>query len=190
MNINSEISRLLDVMPASGRMLVKIVSKSGQSEVIKIPFPFLWNRNNRLIYINFGLWCQLAEGQRDLLILRIIFHLTDIYSFKLNLNQIILLFGVLELFVKAIQQDTLGVSVFGILIIIFMRQFWYGNRSIQKEIDIDKDTIKASVKRGYTKSNAAKNLLEGIENIAKLEGHSLLESKYLIRLEYLQSLIH
>ena len=119
MNINSEISRLLDVMPASGRMLTKIVSKSTQSEVIRIPFAFPWNRSKRLIYINFDLWYQLTEAQRDLLILRVGFQLQDVYSFKLNLNQFILSLGVLELFIKVLQRDTLGISIFGILIIIF-----------------------------------------------------------------------
>ena len=188
MNINSEISRLLDVMPASGRMLTKIVSKSTQSEVIRIPFAFPWNRSKRLIYINFDLWYQLTEAQRDLLILRVGFHLQDVYSFKLNLNQFILSLGVLELFIKVLQRDTLGISIFGILIIIFTKQFWYGNQNIQKELDFDKDTIKASLKRGYRKDDAAKHLLEGIKKIAKLESHPKLESK--IRLEYLQSFIN
>ena len=188
MNINSEISRLLDVMPASGRMLTKIVSKSGQLQVIETPFPFPWNRKNRLIYINFSLWCQLTEGQRDLLILRVILHLKDIYSFRFNLNRVILLFGILELFIKVLQKDALGISVFGVLIVIFIKQLWCNDRNIRKELDLDKETIKESLRRGYTKNTAAKNLLAGIENVAKLEGRAISKSKNLFRLEYLQSL--
>ena len=74
---------------------------------------------------------SINRSQRDLLILRVGFQLQDVYSFKLNLNQFILSLGVLELFIKVLQRDTLGISIFGILIIIFTKQFWYGNQNIQ-----------------------------------------------------------
>ena len=39
MEPNIEIRRLLDVMPASGRMMTKIVSKPEQKQVIDAAFP-------------------------------------------------------------------------------------------------------------------------------------------------------
>ncbi|MGH2414644.1 MAG: DUF3318 domain-containing protein, partial [Microcystaceae cyanobacterium] len=87
MNLESEISRLLDVMPASGRMLTKIVSKPQQSKVIDIFFPMPWNRDSRPIYINFELWRRLSKPQRDLLILRAVSSLTGIKWFKPDIYQ-------------------------------------------------------------------------------------------------------
>ena len=56
-------------MPASGRMLTKIVSKPQQTTIIESPFPLPWS-SERPIFINFDLWCRLTKAQRDLLILR------------------------------------------------------------------------------------------------------------------------
>ena len=68
MNPEPEIRRLLDVMPASGRMLTKIVSRPQQSQVIDTPFPLPWSQE-RPIFINFDLWRRLSKPQRDLVIL-------------------------------------------------------------------------------------------------------------------------
>ena len=55
MEPTTEIRRLLDVMPASGRMMTKIVSKPEQAKVIDSPFPLPWNQE-RPLFINFDLW--------------------------------------------------------------------------------------------------------------------------------------
>lgn len=44
MEPTAEIRRLLDVMPASARMLTKIVSKPQQAKVIDASFPLPWNQ--------------------------------------------------------------------------------------------------------------------------------------------------
>ncbi|EFA70005.1 conserved hypothetical protein [Cylindrospermopsis raciborskii CS-505] len=68
MDPNTEIRRLLDIVPASGRMTIKIISKPEQNQVISAEFPLPWIQS-KPVYINFELWRQLKKPQRDLLIL-------------------------------------------------------------------------------------------------------------------------
>ena len=58
MNQDNEISHLLDLMPASGRMMTRIVSKPESTKVIETNFPLPWQRGVRPIQINFDLWRQ------------------------------------------------------------------------------------------------------------------------------------
>ncbi|MGB5962283.1 MAG: DUF3318 domain-containing protein, partial [Coleofasciculaceae cyanobacterium] len=52
MNPDPEIRRLIELMPASGRMLTKIVSKPQQNTVIESQLPLPWSQA-RPICINF-----------------------------------------------------------------------------------------------------------------------------------------
>ncbi|WP_107668757.1 DUF3318 domain-containing protein [Cyanothece sp. BG0011] len=188
MSIDAEISRLLDIMPASGRMLTKIVSKPQQSKVIDAPFAPPWNRESRPIYINFDLWRRLPSGQRDLLILRATNRLINIRWFKPDVNQLIVLAGTIGLMVETGQGDAIGMLIAGGLTAISIRQIWRDNKSVQRELDTDEAAIKVALRRGYTEVQAAQNLLEGIENAAKLEGRSILNFTELIRAQHLKSL--
>ncbi|ACK64538.1 conserved hypothetical protein [Rippkaea orientalis PCC 8801] len=188
MSVESEISRLLDVMPASGRMLTKIVSKPQQSKVIDAPFSPPWNRDSRPIYINFDLWRRLPRGQRDLLILRATSSLTGIKWFKPDLYQGITLAGLLGLTVQTVQGDILGMVASGGLTAIAGYQIWRNNRSVQRELDADEEAIKVALRRGYTEVEAARNLLEGLEGCAQLEGRSSLNFTELIRVQNLKAM--
>ncbi|MDJ0598185.1 MAG: DUF3318 domain-containing protein [Crocosphaera sp.] len=188
MSIDSEISRLLDIMPASGRMLTKIVSKPQQSKVIDAPFASPWNRESRPIYINFDLWRRLPRGQRDLLILRATSRLINIRWLKPDVNQFIVLAGTIGLMIETSQGDAIGMLIAGGLTAISARQIWRDNQSVQRELDTDEAAIKVSLRRGYTEVEAAQNLLEGIENVAQLEGRSILNFTELIRTQHLKAL--
>ncbi len=188
MSIDAEISRLLDMMPASGRMLTKIVSQPQQSKVIDAPFAPPWNRESRPIYINFDLWRRLPRGQRDLLILRATSRLINIRWFKSDINKLIVLGGNIGLIVETGQGDSIGMLVAASLTAISARQTWRDNRSVQRELDTDESAIKVALRRGYTEVEAAQNLLEGIENAAKIEGRSILNFTELIRTQHLKSL--
>ncbi len=188
MSIDAEISRLLDIMPASGRMLTKIVSKPQQSKVIDAPFASPWNRESRPIYINFDLWRRLPRGQRDLLILRATNRLINIRWFKPDINQLIVLAGTIGLIIETGQGDAIGMLIAGGLTVISARQIWRDNKSVQRELDTDEAAIKVALRRGYTEVEAAQNLLEGIENAAQLEGRSILNFTELIRTQHLKSL--
>ena len=188
MSIDAEIGRLLDIMPASGRMLTKIVSQPQQSKVIDAPFAPPWNRESRPIYINFDLWRRLPRGQRDLLLLRATSRLINIRWFKPDINQMIVLVSSIGLMIETSQGDAIGMLIAGGLATISGRQIWRNHKSLQQELEADESAIKVSLRRGYTQVEAANNLLEGIENIAKLEDRSILNFNELIRRQHLKSL--
>lgn len=186
MSVESESRRLLELMPASGRMLTKIVSKPQQSRVIDAPFSPPWNRNGSPIYINFDLWRRLPKGQRDLLLLRATTSLIGIKWLKPDLYQGITVAGLVGLSVQTVQGDILGMIAAGGLTAIAAYQIWRSNRSVQRELDADEAAIKVALRRGYNSVEAAKNLLEGIEESAQLEGRSSLSFTELIRCQNLK----
>lgn len=188
MNLESEVSRLLDAMPASGRMLTKIVSKPQQLKVIDTPFPLPWNRDSRPIYINFDLWRRLSKPQRDLLILRTVSSLTGIKWFKPDLYQGVTLAALLGLTVELVQGDAVGIIVAGSLSAIAANQIWRSNHSVQRELDADEAAIKVALRRGYTEVEAAKHLLDALEIVAQIEGRPSLNFTELIRCQHLKAI--
>ncbi|ARV62424.1 hypothetical protein BZZ01_30730 [Nostocales cyanobacterium HT-58-2] len=185
MESNVEIRRLLDVMPASGRMMTKIVSKPEQKQVIDAAFPFPWNRE-RPIYINFDLWRRLTKPQRDLLLLRTVSWLTGVKWFKPDIYQGVAIAGVLGAFVEATQADAVGVVVAGGLMTLAMMRIWRTNRSQQTELNADEAAIRVAQRRGYSEAEAAQHLLSAIEAVAKIEGRFALDFTELIRSQNLR----
>ncbi|MCU0535594.1 MAG: DUF3318 domain-containing protein [Hydrococcus sp. Prado102] len=188
MSVESEISRLLDVMPASGRMLTKIVSKPQQSKVIDTSFPMPWNRDSRPININFDLWRRLSRPQRDLLILRTVSILGGVKWFKPDIYQGIALAGLAGTIVELIQVDAVGIIVAGGLSAIAANQIWRSNHSVQRELDADEAAIKVALRRGYAEVEAAQNLLFAIEAVAEIEGRPSLNFTELIRTQNLRAI--
>lgn len=187
MEPTSEIRRLLDVMPASGRMTTKIVSKPEQAKVIDASFPLPWNQE-RPIYINFDLWRRLAKPQRDLLLLRTVSWLTGIKWFKPNIYQGVVLAGLLGGLVESTQADAVGVVIAGGLTTLAMVRIWRINRSQQSELNADEAAIRVAQRRGYSEAEAAQHLLSGIEAVANIEGRSALNFIELIRYQNLRAI--
>jgi len=187
MNPEPEIRRLLDIMPASGRMLTKIVSKPQQTTVIESPFPLPWS-GERPIYINFDLWRRLPKPQRDLLILRTVSWQVGIKWFKPDIYQAVTLAGLLAGVVEIAQADAVGVVVATGLSAIAGTQIWRGNRSSESELNADAAAVKVAQRRGYTESEAAQHLLATIKNVAQIEGRSSLNFQELIRSQNLRTL--
>ncbi|MGK7945345.1 MAG: DUF3318 domain-containing protein [Microcystaceae cyanobacterium] len=186
MNPDVEIRRLLDVMPASGRMLTKIISSPQQSKVIDAPFPVPWQRSDRPIYLNFSLWSRLPQGQRDLAILRVACLLTNVTWFKLDPYQGLTVIGLVGLTAEFLQGDAVGAVVATSLTAIAANRVWRNNRSLQRELDGDESALKVALRRGYTEVEAARNLLDSIEALAELEGRSVLSFTELIRSQHLK----
>lgn len=187
MEPNVEIRRLLDIMPASGRMTVKLVSKPEQPKVIDASFPLPWNEE-RVIYINFDLWRRLKSPQRDLLLLRTISWLTGVKWFKPDIYQGVVLAGILGGLVESAQQDVVGVVVAGGLSAIAIARIWRTNRSQETELNADTAAIRVALRRGYSESEAAEHLLTAIEAVAKIEGRSGLDFSELIRCQNLRAI--
>ncbi|MBN3945983.1 MAG: DUF3318 domain-containing protein [Nostoc sp.] len=187
MEPNVEIRRLLDVMPASGRMTTKLVSQPQQAKVIDASFPQPWNQA-RPIYINFDLWRRLTKPQRDLLLLQMVSWLTGVKWFKPDIYQGMVLAGLVGGFLEAAQSDVVGVAVAGGLSAIAAWRIWRTNKSQESELNADAAAIKIAQRRGYSEAEAAQHLLSAIEAVAKIEGHSSLNFAELIRCQNLRAI--
>ena len=183
----SETSRLLDIMPASGRMMTKIVGKPQQPTIIETPFPVPW-KNDRTIYLNFDLWMNLPKSQRDLIMLRTVSWLCGIKWFKPSLNQGIFAVGLVGVISQLTQADVVGILVAGGLSAIGLTRIWQSNHSIQTELAADEMAIRVEIRRGYKEAEAANYLLKGIENVAKIEGHNNLNFTELVRCQNLRAI--
>ncbi len=183
----SEIRRLLDVMPASGRMQAKIVSKPEQSQVIDSPFPQPWAQE-RPIYINFDLWRRLPQAQRDLLILCTVSWLIGIKWFKPDLYQGVVVAGILGSITQIMQGDAVGVVVATGLAAFAGSQILKENRSTQSLLSADEAAIKIAQRRGYTEVEASEHLLSAIEAVAKLEGRPSLNFTEVLRSQNLRAI--
>jgi Protein of unknown function (DUF3318) len=172
MNPDFEMRRLLDVMPASGRMATKLISKPEQRLVVDSTFPMPWVRD-RPIWINFDLWDRLPRPQRDLLILRTVSWLTGVKWFRPSLYQGIVLAGVVGGVVELVQGDPVGMIAAAGLTAIAGAQIWRNNHSNQMELDADDAALRVAQRRGYEEPEAARHLLSVIEAVAQIEGRSL-----------------
>lgn len=186
MNPDSEIRRLLDLLPASGRMKAKIVSKPQQPMVIEYYFPQPWVQEWPIV-INFDLWSRLSKPERDLLILGAVSWLSSGNWLKPDLYQGLVVAGVLGAVVELFQADAVGVIVSGGLSAIATMQIWRTNHSLKLETEADEAAIRVAQRRGYTEVEAARHLLSAIQAIAKIEGRSL-KFNQLIRCQNLRAI--
>ena len=182
-----EIRRLSDLMPASARKTVKILSKPEQAIVIDASFPLPWHQE-RPIYINFDLWRNLTKQQRDLLLLRTTIWLTGVRWFKPNIYQGVLLAGLFGGLIESAQGDAVGVVAACGLSAIAMLRIWRNNRSQESEVSADLAAIRLVKRRGYSEAEAAEHLFKAIEIVAKIEGRSALNFIELIRVQNLRTM--
>lgn len=187
MTQDAEIRHLLDLMPASGRMMTQLVSKPQQKTVIESPFPLPWKPARR-IFINFELWQNLARPQRDLLLLRTVSWVCNIRWIKLDINQGVALAGVVGTAIEISNQDAVGVMLAGGLAALGFAQIWKSNRSSQVELEADEMAIRVAGRRGYSEAEAARALLQAIERVAEIEGRTSLNFIELIRSQNLRAI--
>ncbi len=187
MEQNVEIRRLLDLMPASGRMMTKIVSKPEQRQIIDSPLPLPWQQQ-RQVFINFDLWRRLSKPQRDLLLLSNISWITGIKWFKPDIYQGVVLAGLLGATVELVQSDPVGVVIGAGLSAFASAQIWRNSRSSKVELEADEAAIKVAQRRGYSETEAAGYLLSAIETAAQIEKRSSLNFVDLIRCQNLRAI--
>ncbi|MEL6458947.1 MAG: DUF3318 domain-containing protein [Cyanobacteria bacterium J06641_2] len=180
-----EIRRLSDLMPASARGSVKIISKPEQKKVIDASFPLPWNRE-RPIYINFDLWRNLTKQQRDLMLLRTVSWLIGVEWFKPNLYQVVALVGIFGGLIESVQGDAVGAVASGGLSAVAIIRMYRSNRSQESEVAADMAAIDLIKRRGYPEAEAAEHLLKAIETVAKIEKRSTLNFIELIRSQNLR----
>jgi len=157
MEPNIEIRRLLDIMPASGRMMTKIVSKPEQQQVIDAAFPLPFSQA-RPIYINFDLWRRLSKPQRDLLLLQMVSWVTGVKWLQPNIYQAVVLAGLTGGIVEAVQSDVVGMVIAGGLTALAAMRIWRMNKSQESELNADIAAIRIAQRRGYSETEAAEHV--------------------------------
>jgi hypothetical protein len=187
MEPNIEIRRLLDVMPASGRMMTKILSKPEQNQVIDAAFPLPWSQD-RPIYINFDLWRRLTKPQRDLLLLHQVSWLMGVKWLQPDIYQGVVLAGLLGGVVEAAQSDVVGIIIAGGLSSLAGVRIWRMNQSQASLLKADTTAVFIAQRRGYSEVEAAQHLLTAIETVAKIEGRIGLDFNELIRCQNLRAI--
>ncbi len=184
---DQEIRRLMDLLPASGRMLTKLVSKPEQRVVIDSPFPQPW-MTNRPVWINFELLNELPVSERDLLVLRTVCWVIGVKWFRPSLSQGLVLLGLVGAVIETMQADPVGIVAAGALSTIAGTQIWRANHSTQRELDADEAAIQVALRRGYTETEAARHLLAAIANVADIENRRGLSFVELLRGQNLKAI--
>ncbi|HIK54377.1 MAG TPA: DUF3318 domain-containing protein [Synechococcales cyanobacterium M55_K2018_004] len=174
-------------MPASGRMYCKIVSAPEQRQVIAADPPVPW-QSDRLVKINFDLWEELTQPQRDLIFLRTVSWLTGFRWFKFDWMRGAFLAGILVAGVELSQGDAIGTVAAGGLAAIAATQIWRNSRSAELEIEADEAAVRTAQRRGYTEADAARHLLSGIEAVAQIENRFGLDFTELLRCQNLRAI--
>jgi len=191
MNPDVEIYRLFDLMPASGRMGIKILSKPEQSQVLYTPQPLPWSRD-RLIFINFDLWRYLSVPQQDLLVLSAVGRLLQIKWLEPNWYQAMALMGLIGGVVEFNQGDGIGMVVGSGLALVGLRQLWQksNTRGENSELAVaaDQKALEIATRRNYTEVKAAEELYQGILQVADIEGKRGLSFTELLRCQNLKAI--
>ena len=187
MEPDHEICRLLDIMPASGRMRTRLTSQPSQSQVIVYRLPRLgWQAQP--IEINFALWDQVPQPQRDLLLLSAVSWLQMSNWWKADLYQGAGAAGLISLLVEIAQGDAIGIIAAAGLSAIAINQAWRTPRGLRVVLDADLRAIQIAQRRGYSEPDAAQHLLDAIQSVHRLEGHTNLSFNNLIRSQNLRAI--
>lgn len=187
MTPDSEIQRLRELLPASGRMKTIIRATRQGWRVIDAPFPKPWQWGDRAILINFSQWSQFTEPQRDLLLLRTVIWLMSIQWFKPGLYQGAMGLALGSTLFELAGRDPVGVLVCGGLGAIAIRQIWQNHRSPEREIEADTEAVRIAQRRGYDLETATGALLGAIQTVGQLEGRSAPSYVELLRCQNLKS---
>lgn len=187
MNPDVEISRLFELMPASGRMSIKIFSKPEQSQVIHTPQPLPWSRE-RQIYINFDLWRYLSVSRQDLLLLSAVGHLLQIKWLQPNWYQGMAVAGLIGGWVEFTQGDAIGMVVSSGLALVGLRQLWQRTNESELALAADQKALQIAMRRDYTEVKAAEELYWAIVQVAEIESKRGLSFTELLRCQNLKAI--
>ena len=186
-NPNREISRLLELMPASGRMKVRLKENLAQTHAIEADFPRPWKRVH-IVTLNFDLWSQLSTPQQDMLLLHQVCWLTRVRLLKFDLYQGLAAAGLLGTVFEAVQLDMIGLAIGGSLTAFAGSQIWRSSRGPKAEIEADEAAIAVAQRRGYSQVDAARYLATAIETVAQIEGRPSLSFNELLRCQNLRAI--
>ena len=187
MNINEEIARLRDLLPASWRMTTSIKSKAELSKPIA-SLPILpWQKGTQ-VNIDFRLWRQLPEAQRDMLLLYEISWRQQTKWLQTGIYQGVAAIALIGGIIETVQGDVTGIAISLLLGTIGINQILRTHKSSQVQVQADNEAIEIAQKRNYSQVEAARALLEAIPAIARLMGRSTPEFTELIRCQNLRAI--
>ena len=186
MNINEEISRLRDLLPASWRMTTAIKPQE-EMELISSSQILPWQKGTQVL-INFRLWRQLPESYRDMLLLHEISWREQTRWVQLGVYHGVTALSVIGGIVETVEGDVTGIAIALLLGTIGINQILRSHKSSQMRVQADNEAIAVAQKRGYREIEAAKAMLEAIPAAAKVSGRSIPEFTELIRCQNLKAI--
>ncbi len=184
-NTNTEVTRLRDLMPASGRMRTRILLDDRLTTVIETPLPRPWQRSHP-IRINWLLWQDLALPERDLLFLQAVCWQTAVAWIKWEPYQGLLAMGVVGSVFEGMQGDGIGTMVGLGLGAIAATQVWRSRQGAESQIAADEAAIRVAQRRGYGEREALGYLLAALERVPALEGRLAMNYTELLRVQNLR----
>ncbi len=184
---NSEINRLLDLLPASWRMHTIVSQRPDQLQAITSTPILPWQRDTH-IKINFRLWSSLTINQRDLLFLAEVAWRQQSRWLQWGTYQLVGLFALGGTIWETIEGDVTGLAVGLLLTVIAIKQIDREHKGTKTQLESDSEAIRVAQRRGYTDTIAARSLLEAIQAVAKLEGRQAPEFRELVRCQNLRVL--
>jgi hypothetical protein len=187
MNINEEIARLRDLLIVSWRMHTSIKSKPEQEEAISSSPILPWQKGTQ-ISINFRLWRQLPEPERDLLFLHEVSWRDQTKWLQTGAYQGVAGVALLGGVVETLQGDVTGIAIALLLGTVGVNQILRANKSSQRKIEADQEAIVVAQKRGYRETEAAQALLEAIPAAARLSGRNTPNFTELVRCQNLRAI--
>ena len=187
MNINEEIARLRDLLPASWRMTTSIKSKAELFKPIA-SLPILpWQKGTQ-VNVDFRLWRQLPEAQRDMLLLYEVSWRQQTKWLQTGVYQGVAAIALIGGIIETVQGDVTGIAIALLLGTIGINQILRTHKSSQVQVQADNEAIEIAQKRNYSQVEAARALLEAIPAIARLMGRSTPEFTELIRCQNLRAI--
>lgn len=183
---NSEINRLRELMPATGRMKTRLRLDDSQPCLITAAVPRPW-RSTHPISLNLSRWQQLSPPQRDLLFLRTVCWVVGTDLLRPDWYQGLALTGLAGSLFELGRGDALGLIAAAGLTAVSSVQIWRSSHGIQAEMAADEKAVEIAQRRGYRQAEAAVALIGALEALPQAESRSLKASE-LVRCQNLRSL--
>jgi Protein of unknown function (DUF3318) len=183
---NSEINRLRELMPATGRMKTRLLLDDSQPCLITAAVPRPWQATHP-ISLNLSRWQQLSLPQRDLLFLRTVCWVIATNLLRPDWYQGLALTGLAGTLFELGRGDALGLVAAAGLTAFSGVQIWRSSHGITAEMAADQKAVEVAQRRGYSQAEAAAALIGALEALPQAENRSLKVSE-LVRCQNLRSL--
>lgn len=169
-NLQEEIQRLRDLLPASLRPLLTIEAMpyGANDRLLRVKPRPPWQPTGTL-QIDFSRWANIPQPQRDLLFLREAGWFDSRNWLQPGLYQGLAVSGVLATVLELTLQNPLSVVLAGGVTGLAVRQIWSGMNSDTAHFDADEFALRRAQYRGYDRRSAARHLVLALENVQRVD---------------------